>query len=128
ESNKSKYKLLQHVKAKKGLNKLSFKSDLNQGDNYYWVSLRVRPVKNMLSPFVLSYKNLSVNKKRQLVSDISQSTHRLAVAVRRHKQEEVHTSRIPGIVTAKDGSLVAVYDARYESGRDLQGHMDIGVS
>lgn len=128
DSNKSKYMLAKHVKAKKGRNKLSFKSDLKEGDNYYWVSLKVRPVKNMLSPFVLSYKNLSVNKKRHLINDISKSKHRLAVAVRRHKQEGVHTSRIPGIVTAKDGSLVAVYDARYESGRDLQGHMDIGVS
>lgn len=128
ESNKSKYKLLEHVKAKKGRNKLSFKSDLQQGDNYFWISVSVRPVKDMRTPFKLSYERLLLNKKRQLVSEISQSTHRLAVAVRRHKQEEVHTSRIPGIVTAKDGTLVAVYDARYESGRDLQGHMDIGVS
>jgi len=47
-----------------------------------------------------------------------------------HKQGEFdcHTFRIPAIAKAKDGSLLAVYDMRYNSRRDLQEHMDIGLS
>ena len=47
-----------------------------------------------------------------------------------HKQGEFgcHTFRIPGLVKTKQGTLLAVYDMRYESRRDLQGHMDIGLS
>ena len=47
-----------------------------------------------------------------------------------HKQGEVncHTFRIPGITRTLNGTLLAVYDMRYNSRRDLQGHMDIGLS
>ncbi len=53
---------------------------------------------------------------------------RTGIALRQHNQDSVHTYRIPGLATAKDGSLLAVYDVRRESGRDLQGNIDIGVS
>lgn len=47
-----------------------------------------------------------------------------------HKQGDhnCHTFRIPGIAVTNDGTLLAVYDMRYRSRRDLQGHMDIGLS
>jgi len=47
-----------------------------------------------------------------------------------HKQgdHECHTFRIPAITVTKEGTLLAVYDMRYLSRRDLQGHIDIGLS
>ena len=42
--------------------------------------------------------------------------------------DEVKGARIPGIATTPKGTLLAIYDARYETGRDLQGHIDIGLS
>ncbi len=47
-----------------------------------------------------------------------------------HRQGDAncHTFRIPGIARTVKGTLLAVYDMRYESRRDLQGHMDIGLS
>ena len=53
---------------------------------------------------------------------------RVGVAVRQHGQDHVHTSRIPGLATSKKGTLLAIYDARYESSRDLQGNIDIGLN
>lgn len=53
---------------------------------------------------------------------------RAGVALRQHGQDGVHTSRIPGLATSKKGTLMAIYDARYESARDLQGHMDIALN
>lgn len=53
---------------------------------------------------------------------------RIGVAVRQHKQDGVHTSRIPGLATSKKGTLLAIYDARWELGRDLQGDIDIALN
>lgn len=51
-----------------------------------------------------------------------------AIFIHRRGEHDCHTFRIPGLAKAKDGSLLGVYDMRYESSRDLQGHMDIGLS
>ena len=47
-----------------------------------------------------------------------------------HKQGQFgcHTFRIPAMATTNKGTLLAVYDMRYRSRRDLQGHMDVGLS
>lgn len=53
---------------------------------------------------------------------------RPAVIIHRQGDHDCHTVRIPGIARTNDGTLLAVYDLRYDSRRDLQGHMDIGLS
>lgn len=53
---------------------------------------------------------------------------RLGVALRTSKMDNIHTSRIPGIATSKKKTLLAIYDARYEHSRDLQGNMDIALN
>lgn len=53
---------------------------------------------------------------------------RIGIAVRKHLDDSVHTCRIPGLATTNSGTLLAVYDARRESSRDLQGNIDIAVS
>ncbi|MFN7138620.1 MAG: exo-alpha-sialidase [Limisphaerales bacterium] len=47
--------------------------------------------------------------------------------LRQQGQEEVHTYRIPGLTTTKAGSLIAVFDLRYTSARDLPGDVDVGM-
>ena len=64
-------------------------------------------------------KIVPVHPKREL---------RPGVIVRDKGDDGVHTYRIPGIVTTNEGTLLAIYDVRYDSNRDLQGHMDIGLS
>ena len=50
------------------------------------------------------------------------------VVIHRQGDDSCHTFRIPGIAVTNSGTLLAVYDMRYRSRRDLQGHMDIGLS
>ncbi len=124
-----KYTPLLKAKVKKGNNQLSFRSDLVKGSGFIWITVRPRQVRDIEVPFSLNLNKFSLaNQKFDRILSKTATQHRLGIAVRRHKQENVHTSRIPGIITAKDGSLVTVYDARYEKGGDLQGHIDIGVS
>ncbi|MEN9360376.1 MAG: Sialidase precursor [Verrucomicrobiota bacterium] len=54
-------------------------------------------------------------------------TLRVGYALRQGGQEGVHTYRIPGLATAKDGSIVAVYDIRHKHGGDLPADIDVGV-
>ena len=49
------------------------------------------------------------------------------VSVRGDSSEVVQYFRIPALVTAKDGTLIAAYDVRYDSSVDLQNDIDIGV-
>lgn len=53
---------------------------------------------------------------------------RPAVIIHRQGDAGCHTFRIPGIAKTNAGTLLAVYDMRYNSRRDLQGHIDIGLS
>jgi len=50
------------------------------------------------------------------------------VLLRQHNDEGVHTYRIPGLVTSKKGTLLAVYDMRRNGAVDLQEDVDIGLS
>ena len=53
---------------------------------------------------------------------------RKVTIIHKQGQFDCHTFRIPAMVTTNKGTLLAVYDMRYRSRRDLQGHMDIGLS
>ena len=53
---------------------------------------------------------------------------RIAVSVRKSGDDNVHSFRIPGLVTANDKSLVAVYDIRRNNSADLQGDIQVGMS
>ena len=53
---------------------------------------------------------------------------RKVTIIHKQGQFDCHTFRIPAMVATNKGTLLAVYDMRYNSRRDLQGHMDIGLS
>lgn len=101
---------------------------LAAGPRYCWLSIELQDNANLLH--VITARTLSVTLDGKTVKAVAGNPLplRLGVAVRQHTQDGVHTYRIPGLATAKDGSLLAVYDVRRESARDLQGHIDIGIN
>lgn len=54
--------------------------------------------------------------------------HRMGVGVRHAGNDGVSAFRIPGLVTTNKGTLLGVYDVRYNSSVDLQEHVDVGLS
>lgn len=119
--------IAQKWKGKTG--KIEIPLTLEKGVNYLWVTAKVRPFKQLNRTFQVAITGVSLAglaSKSRLSGKFS--NYRPAIAVHRQGAQAVHTARIPGLITAKDGSLVAVYDARRELGRDLQGDIDIGVS
>ncbi|WP_437200786.1 exo-alpha-sialidase [Planctomicrobium sp. SH664] len=47
--------------------------------------------------------------------------------VRKQGDEGVHTYRIPGITTTREGTLLSVFDIRHDSTRDLPANIDVGL-
>ena len=50
---------------------------------------------------------------------------RTAVALRQNGQDGVDNCRIPGLAITPKGTIIAIYDARRDRNRDLQGDIDI---
>lgn len=101
---------------------------LSPGNHYFLVSVNLSRELSLNSSIVCTLTELGVgNRKLDLSANCSPTYLRPAVAVRQHQQDGVHTSRIPGLATTNKGTLLAIFDVRYESARDLQGHMDIGL-
>jgi sialidase-1 len=103
--------------------------DLKEGINYFWVSYELADNADLTEKVYVGIDFASINNRNLVPNNQPKSKAlRLGVALRQHQDDNVHTYRIPGLTTSEDGSLLAVYDVRRESGRDLQGNMDIGVS
>ncbi|MGF1925364.1 MAG: BNR-repeat neuraminidase N-terminal domain-containing protein, partial [Bacteroidia bacterium] len=101
---------------------------LKAGENYFWITLTLKASANLQHTLNLSVNNLLLDGEKIKVNQPKAVAQHVAVALRQHNEENVHTHRIPGLTTANDGSLLAVYDARRTKGGDLQGDIDIGLS
>lgn len=107
---------------------ISGNRELRPGIHYFWVSVKLHhgaALTNHVDVGLL-YADIG-HKKLTLSGQRNAIRQRIGVAVRQHMQDGVHTSRIPGLATTNKGTLLAIFDARYESSRDLQGSMDIGL-
>lgn len=108
--------------------RIQSKRQLTSGDHFFWVSCDL--VDNASLDHMVSVNCSSIKIDGQMVVvDLPESRieQRIGTAVRKHRQDGIHTSRIPGLAKTNKGTLLAVFDARYHSARDLQGDIDIGV-
>jgi len=102
---------------------------LTVGKNYLWVSLELSDNANLENKASVLMNFIQLGDYRFTPANRSGVKQlRFGVALRQHRQDDVHTYRIPGLATTNKGTLLGIYDVRREGGRDLQGDMDIGVS
>lgn len=106
---------------------LSGNLPLQKGNNYLWLTLTLGPNADPSAFLNINASSATLNNGSLKIKPDNYS-NRLGLALRQHNQDQVHTYRIPGLATANDGTLLGIYDVRYDSGRDLQGNMDIGLS
>lgn len=100
------------------------------GINFFWVSLQTKPSISLNTTYTVDIASAKMDGKKGIVSKVSPSeiTHRVAVGVRHAGDDGSAAFRIPGLVTSNKGTLLGVYDVRYNSSVDLQEHVDIGLS
>jgi len=92
-----------------------------------WIAVRLIDVVELDHVVSVNCSSINTSSGKLNIAKKIEKPQRVGVAVRQHKQDGVHTSRIPGLETTNKGTLIMMYDARYDSGRDLQGHMDIAI-
>jgi len=113
-------------------NKLNFSREieLNKGRNLFYISLAVngQTLKSLSEGFRLSVQRIMVDDKPISFTQKDSPLRNFGVSVRQRWDDGVYSYRIPGIVTANDGTLIAVYDIRRNSMQDLQNDIDVGVS
>src|SRR5690606_16324563 len=100
---------------------------LEAGDHFLWVSYELSPDASLDHRVAVKCISVTVDGRAVDAAAVAAPVRqRTGVAVRRHMQDGVHTARIPGLARTNKGTLLAIFDARHQSARDLQGDMDIG--
>ena len=90
-----------------------------------WVSLKLRDKVSLTNRYNVNCKSLELNEQKIYPETFFRQGLRAGVALRIEGDNSIHTSRIPGLIKTLNGTLIAVYDARYKNSRDLQGDIDI---
>ena len=101
-----------------------------KGINYYWVSIEMKPETSLLSRVSFSLQEAVVSGKSIDITwcGKADAPRRVGVGVRQGGDDGSAAFRIPGLVTTNKGTLLGVYDIRYNNSVDLQEKVDIGVS
>lgn len=130
EANRS-YSVLKAEKNSPG-NKIVLKADqkLFPGVNFFWISLQMKPNTSLLSKLTSRIASVTIDGKEALVETVSDKNieHRMGIGVRQAGDDGSAAFRIPGLVTSNKGTLLGVYDVRYNSSVDLQEMVDVGIS
>ena len=96
---------------------------------YFSLSVKLKSKIDLTHRIDVSCKQIETNVGK-ILPDHEVPSHplRVGVAMRQHGDDSVDTYRIPGLTTTTNGTMLAIYDVRRDSKRDLQGDIDIGLS
>ena len=120
---------VEEVKAPKNNVAFSANYTLFPGINYFWVSLQMKPDASLLSTIDVKMTSVTLDGEEAPLHFASESVpHRLGIGVRHAGDDGSAAFRIPGLVTSKEGTLLGVYDVRYNNSADLQEYVDVGLS
>lgn len=116
----------------KGAEQIAFETDkpLFNGINYLWVSVEMKRNVPLTHKLTASLRSVEIDGTQRDITTAGRTghVHRMAVGVRHAGNDGAAAYRIPGLVTTSRGTLLAVYDVRHNSSKDLQQHIDIGLS
>lgn len=101
------------------------------GVNYFWISVEMKHRRTKLSDVITAeLTSATLSGEPAALCRVSPEgiVHRMAIGLRKAGDDGSVAYRIPGLVTTPRGTLLAVYDVRYNNSKDLQEHIDIGLS
>lgn len=100
------------------------------GINYFWISIEMKPNASLLSNVQANITDVILdNKSAILAFDKEKSVSRkLGIGVRHAGDDKAAAYRIPGLATSNKGTMLGVYDVRYNNSADLQEYVHVGLS
>lgn len=100
------------------------------GINYFWVSLQMKPNASLTSKVAAQIASVTLDGQKALleVASVEGIEHRMGIGTRHAGDDGSASFRIPGLATTNKGTLLGVYDVRYNNSVDLQEHVDVGLS
>ena len=121
--------LKSEVKAPKREVILKADQKLFPGVNYFWISLQMKPIASILSKVSAKVVEAKIDGQIAPLKIVRKAdTHYMGVGVRHAGDDGAAAYRIPGLVTSNKGTLLGVYDVRYNNSADLQEYVEIGLS
>jgi len=102
---------------------------LVEGESTFIVQVKLKSSANLDHVVDASCDAVAVGT-RQVTPEVTspEGTKRIGVALRKAGDDKCVRYRIPGLDITPKGTLIAVYDARWRSGGDLPGDIDVGMS
>lgn len=112
------------------VNEIIFNDELKfSGKIYMWVSVQLSKNASLTNKVFVRCSSVMINSKPIETEEYDKLNKlRLGIALRQSEDDGVNTYRIPGLTTTKKGTLLAIYDVRRDSNKDIQGNIDVGLS
>lgn len=108
---------------------IPLKTSLSSGVHHLWLNVLLKEGANMDGSLKLKVNRISDTENNKYAVNQQQLTnHRIGYAIRKPMDENVKSYRIPGVVTTDKGTLISVYDIRYDNSSDLPANIDVGMS
>ena len=102
---------------------------LQRGTNVFWLSCQLRAGADVTHRLDAQCTSIQTSAGRVMPRDATPGIRkRIGIALRKHYDDAVHTSRIPALATTPKGTLLCVYDMRRRKRKDLQEDIDIGLN
>ncbi|MBS1487782.1 MAG: exo-alpha-sialidase [Bacteroidetes bacterium] len=102
---------------------------LTGGINHFWIAGELKPTASLAHQVVLhATQFVTSTNSTEAVHEYGNFGTRIGMALRKSGDNGVDTYRIPGLTTTDKGTLIAVYDIRYNSNADLPANINVGLS
>ena len=102
---------------------------LKPGKHELQLNVKLREDADMDGSFIFRVKSLyNSADQRFAVVQSELTSHPVGYTLRQHMDDGVQSYRIPGITTTDKGTLISVYDIRYDNSKDLPANIDVGMS
>lgn len=92
-----------------------------------WLAVELHNETPLSSFLSVACTEANIDGKAIQVENTNEIKRQRVGVLMKDEKDQTAAYRIPGLATSKKGTLLAIFDARHDKSRDLQGNIDIGL-